>query len=75
MSNSAADRLGHVAYVLLFAGQALLALHCPEAGWPLRAMGETAWVGIGLAMRMTSIALWGSLFLLIDLYGAFSQSL
>jgi hypothetical protein len=67
---SGLDGLGHVGYVLLFAGQCMLARGM-RAGWAMRAAGEVVWIGVGLVLGSTSIVLWGAGALCVDLYATF----
>jgi hypothetical protein len=38
-------------------------------GWVCRFLGELIWVAIGIYLGMTSIWIWGFIFMLIDLRG------
>ncbi len=64
------DLLGHAAYVLLMLGTILVAKvpRC-RRGWALRMSGTATWMGIGVAMAMSSIYLWSLVFLAIDAFG------
>jgi len=61
------DLIGHVAYVLIFIGMILLTKK-DWIGWVFRFFGEAMWVGIGLYLGMTSIWVWGLIFMGIDAY-------
>ena len=62
------DLLGHLGYLFLFIGQALL-VHQKRSGWVFRVLGELIWIGIGIYAHWTSIWFWGSLFLIIESVG------
>jgi hypothetical protein len=50
----------------------LLALKKP-VGWPIRLLGEGLWVYLGFFhLQMTSIWMWGVLFMCVDSYGWFN---
>jgi hypothetical protein len=67
-----ADRMGHLAYVALIGGQALVAQGDYAAlGFALRLCGGLAWVGVGVAMRASSIWFWSGVFVGIDAIGVF----
>lgn len=62
------DIVGHVGYVLLVVGTYLVS-RGKTCGWPLRAVGSATWVGVGVAMAMSSIWIWSTAFVTIDLVG------
>ena len=62
------DLLGHIGYIFIASGMYLLSQK-DGLGWVCRFMGEMLWVGIGLYINMTSIWVWGVVFMIIDLYG------
>jgi hypothetical protein len=62
------DVWGHMGYVLIASGMAFLAAK-NRLGWVLRFLGESIWIGVGVALGMSSIWFWGFVFLLIDLNG------
>ena len=62
------DVCGHVAYLFLVAGMVLLTRK-NLWGWACRFIGEIGWVVIGFIMGMTSIWLWGLVFMCIDIKG------
>lgn len=62
------DLLGHLGYVLLFFGQLGVARK-NSLGWLGRLGGELVWLVIGIYLGLSSIILWGSIFLMVDLYG------
>lgn len=65
------DLIGHIFYAFIFIGNKGLAsqkLH----GWVFRFIGEFGWVGIGLALDLSSIWFWGIIFSLTDLYGFYN---
>ena len=67
---SSADRVGHIANVLLAGGMLALALDQELVGWGVRLAGELIWVWIGLRVGLSSIWTWGVLFALIHAGGA-----
>lgn len=64
------DALGHLGYLLIFAGTALIARE-RAAGWLLRLAGEAMWLLIGLFGNtgLASIWVWGIAGMLVDSYG------
>ena len=65
------DLIGHVAYVSIFVGMCLISRQ-RVGGWVFRFLGEATWVGLGVAMDMTSIWVWGIVFAVVDVYGFFT---
>ncbi len=63
-----ADRLGHVSYLFIAIGMFLLAKK-NILGWVSRFIGESGWLLVGWAIGMSSIWTWGTLFLVIEVYG------
>jgi hypothetical protein len=63
------DLLGHTAYGLIVVGTYGVAAGWGTAGWGLRTLGDVLWCYIGLELDMTSIWLWESVFVGVDLYG------
>jgi nicotinamide riboside transporter PnuC len=61
------DFLGHVGYVLILAGMVLISRRS-AVGWFLRLLGEVTWLGIGVAMDMSSMVVWGAVFTALDGY-------
>jgi len=64
----AIDLLGHVFYVLIFWGTNQVAKK-RKSGWVLRFIGEAGWAALGVALGLTSIWVWGMVFLANDAYG------
>jgi len=62
------DLMGHIFYLLIVVGMLLLSKKI-RYGWILRFWGEFGWVMIGVSMGMSSIYIWGFIFMGIDLYG------
>jgi hypothetical protein len=62
------DIAGHFSYISVALGMWCLARQ-NRLGWAFRFIGEAGWVAIGLYMGMSSIWLWGILFMGIDFYG------
>lgn len=71
------DILGHIAYLFVMTGTFLLHPKFDRVtlGWTLRGVGDAGWVGLGISMGMTSIWIWGSVFVAIDLAGYTSAKL
>ena len=62
------DLLGHIAYATITLG--LLWLGQQKArGWIMKAMGDAGWAVLGIALGMSSIFVWASLFVVFDLIG------
>jgi hypothetical protein len=62
------DQLGHLFYAFIFIGTYLVAQK-KRIGWVLRFAGEASWCVIGVQMGMSSIWLWGVVFLFNDAFG------
>lgn len=62
------DLFGHFAYAAVFLGMILLSRQS-NAGWLVKAAGDGGWVAIGLVLGMSSIIVWGTFFVLLDLVG------
>lgn len=62
------DLLGHVFYLCLFLGMYLLAKK-KKVGWFFRFVGELGWTSLGLALGLSSIVIWGIIFMVIDAFG------
>jgi len=62
------DILGHIGYAFIFIGLVLLT-HKNRFGWICRLLGETLWIGIGFSLGMTSIWIWGTIFVCVDAAG------
>lgn len=60
------DLLGHVAYLFLMTGTYLVGRN-NGIGWGVRAVGDVVWMGLGVAMGLSSIWLWSGVFLMIDI--------
>ena len=67
------DLLGHAFYACLALGMFLLA-HKSRWGWAFRFLGEAGWLWIGIEMGMSSIWLWGCIFICMEVYGFWSWS-
>lgn len=62
------DILGHTFYFFIFLG--MLSISRKEiSGWWLRIAGNLGWIGLGLKLEMSSIYLWGLIFVFIDFVG------
>ena len=66
------DGAGHIGYFCLFLGQLMIARR-KLGGWTLRLMGEAVWVALGVYLGLTSIWMWGTLFLIVDAMGAYNE--
>ena len=64
----ALDAFGHVGYTILAVGMLLIA-NGNALGWLFRLVGEFIWLVIGVCLNMSSMWIWGGVFLVIDLFG------
>ena len=64
------DVYGHIGYLYIALGMWLLSKK-DIVGWIYRFLGELIWIIIGFHIQMTSIWLWGIVFMVIDLTGFF----
>lgn len=62
------DVIGHVAYMSLVLGMVLLSRR-NVYGWLARFVGSATWLGLGIAMDMSSIWLWSAVFAVVDISG------
>jgi hypothetical protein len=62
------DAIGHVGYISIFIGLVLLN-YKNKYGWMARLLGEALWIGIGFGLGMTSIWIWGIIFVCVDING------
>jgi hypothetical protein len=62
------DVLGHIGYLFLALGMLLLARR-NVLGWACRAVGELIWLFIGFEMQMSSMWVWGVIFIAIEIHG------
>jgi len=62
------DIFGHVGYVFIAVGLLLLGREY-KSGWLFRLVGELIWVLIGIEMHMSSIYIWSSIFMGLDILG------
>ena len=62
------DLFGHLSYAAVMVGLILLARQ-NNYGWIVKLVGDLGWVGLGIAMGMSSIIVWGSLFVILDIAG------
>ena len=65
------DVLGHIGYLFLAFGMYLLARK-NMFGWACRGVGETIWLFIGIEMQMSSMWVWGFVFLALEIHGFLS---
>ena len=64
------DILGHIATLWLVTGTSMLSMK-NRLGWLVRAVGQVLWILIGAIMGMTSIWIWGLVFVAMDIWGYF----
>jgi nicotinamide mononucleotide transporter len=62
------DLLAHLAYLTIFIGTRMLAYQRIR-GWPVRIVGDLAFIPLGFALGLTSTIVWGSVFLTLDVIG------
>jgi hypothetical protein len=60
------DPIGHLAYASIVLGTFLVA-RGDGRGWLLRLAGDATWVGLGLALSLSSVYVWESAFVVTDL--------
>lgn len=65
------DFFGHWGYFFIAMGMWAISKR-EHMGWAMRLFGEGIWVWLGFKMGMTSITMWGLLFMAIDVSGFFS---
>ena len=62
------DMLGHIGYLSIAVGMYLVTLK-NSWGFAFRFFGEVVWLVIGLLLGMSSLLIWGVIFMGIDIYG------
>jgi hypothetical protein len=62
------DFFGHLGYASIMVGMFLLARR-NAYGWVARLLGDAGWVALGFALGMSSIILWGLVFIAVDISG------
>lgn len=62
------DLFGHFGYASIMVGMFLLARR-NAYGWAARLLGDSVWVALGFALGMSSIVLWGLVFMMVDIIG------
>lgn len=62
------DIVGHIGYLFTAVGLVLLRQK-NKKGWIVRLIGEVIWTLLGVYMQMSSIWLWGLIFIVVDLSG------
>ena len=62
------DVLGHIGYASIALGMYLVTLK-NSWGFAFRFVGEVIWLVIGLLLGMSSLLIWGVIFMGIDIYG------
>lgn len=62
-----ADYFGHWFYFFLLLGMWLIGLK-DYRGWAFRFIGEIGWIGIGMFLGLSSVWMWGFVFLAVDIY-------
>ena len=74
LQSRALNRLGHLAYLMLVAGQVAIAAD-HDVGFVVRTGGEVLWVYVGWKLRMSSVWGWCALFAAVDLAAYVVRSL
>ena len=64
------DLFGHIFYAFLLLGMICLA-YGHRVGWWYRIIGEVGWVVLGVCLDLSSIVLWGMLFVGVDVVGLY----
>jgi hypothetical protein len=64
------DAVGHLGYCFLYLANVMI-VRGKQVGWILRFQGELIWVVLGIYMGLTSIWMWGILFMIVDAWGFF----
>ena len=64
----AIDMLGHIGYLSIAVGMYIITLK-NLWGFAFRFIGEVVWLVIGLMLGMSSLLVWGVIFMGIDIYG------
>ena len=62
------DLLGHIGYLLVVVGTLMIARKDIRGWWP-RMVGDVFIVSMGLLLGVSSLWIWGTVFLLIDIFG------
>jgi hypothetical protein len=62
------DIFGHIGYAFLLFGTLAISRK-NKLGWLFRVIGESIWIVLGFFLGLTSIYVWGIIFLCIDAYG------
>lgn len=65
---SVVDIAGWVAYVVLFCGTMTLQ-NKNHIGWVLRGIGNLMWCVLGWHLQLTSVIVWGVIFMAMDIRG------
>ena len=67
------DVIGHIGYFYIALGVWLLS-YKNKYGWMCRFVGEGIWIVLGITMQITSIWMWGILFMFLDTKGYYKWS-
>ena len=59
---------GHIGYIAIAVGMFQIA-RGSISGWGVRLIGEVIWIGIGVSLGMSSVWIWGLVFVGIDIVG------
>ena len=62
------DLLGHIFYAMILLGMLGVSWKS-RYGWALRFAGEMGWVWLGFLLNLSSIYIWGLMFMAVDIYG------
>ena len=62
------DFFGHLSYAFCVGGTYMVGTR-KRAGWVVRGVGDVGWVSCGLAIGLSSIWVWGSIFVVLDVIG------
>lgn len=68
MELATADLLGYLGYSILSIGIFLIGRK-KISGWYFRALGDAVWICIGFSIPLTSMWIWGFVFLGMEVYG------
>ena len=64
------DLIGHIAMAFIALGSLFLGIEKRRTtGWCLRMIGDATWVGLGIQLELSSIIIWESVFVGVDVVG------
>jgi hypothetical protein len=61
------DLVGHIGYALIFFGTIIVGRR-NKIGWILRFLGESIWLCLGIVLQLTSIYIWGIVFIFLEVF-------